>query len=102
MHVTFVHVRVLPDQLDAFLDATRANHEGSVLEPGNLRFDVLRDPADPAHFLVYEAYVDAAAAAAHKTTAHYLAWRDLVAPMMAEPRRGEPWDGLLPELATKA
>ena len=97
MHVTFVHVRVLPDQLDAFLEATRTNHEGSVREPGNLRFDVLRDPADPTRFVLYEAYLDAAAAATHKTTAHYLAWRDRVAPMMAEPRRGEPWDGLLPE-----
>jgi len=102
MHVTLVHVHVRQEHLDEFLEALRANHEQSVREPGNLRFDVLRDPADPAHFLVYEAYVDAAAAAAHKTTAHYLAWRDLVAPMMAEPRRGEPWDGLLPELATKA
>ena len=91
MHVTLVHVRVLPDQLDAFLEAMAANHAGSVGEPGNVRFDVLRDPADPAHFLVYEAFVDADASAAHKTTAHYLAWRDRVAPMMAEPRRGEPW-----------
>lgn len=99
MHVTLVHVRVLPDQLDAFLDATRANHEGSVREPGNLRFDVLRDPADPTRFVLYEAYLDAAAAAAHKTAPHYLAWRDRVAPMMAEPRRGEPWEGLLPESA---
>jgi len=102
MHVTLVHVRVLPDHLDVFLDAMRANHEGSVREPGNLRFDVLRDPADPTHFLIYEAYVDAGAAAAHKTTAHYLAWRDRVAPMLAEPRRGEPWDGLLPEPAAEA
>ena len=102
MHVTLVHVRVLPDHVDAFLAAMRANHEGSVREPGNLRFDVLRDPADPTHFLIYEAYVDADAAAAHKTTAHYLAWRDRVAPMLAEPRRGEPWDGLLPESAAEA
>jgi autoinducer 2-degrading protein len=29
-------------------------------------------------------------------TAHYLAWRDAVAGMMAEPRRGEPMNGLLP------
>ena len=102
MHVTLVHVRVLPDRLGAFLDATRANHEGSVREPGNLRFDVLRDPADPARFILYEAYVDADAAATHKTTPHYLAWRDQVAPMMAEPRRGEPWDGLLPESPAEA
>jgi autoinducer 2-degrading protein len=102
MHVTLVYIRVLPDQLDGFLDAMRANHEGSVREPGNLRFDVLRDPQDPTRFLVYEAYVDASAAAAHKTTAHYLAWRDRVAPMMAEPRRGEPWDALWPGSAAEA
>lgn len=95
MHVMLVHVRVLPDQVEAFLDASRANHAGSIREPGNLRFDVLRDPADPTRFLVYEVFADEAAAAAHKTTPHYLAWRDRVAPMMAEPRRGEPWDAVL-------
>ena len=94
MHVTLVHVRVLPDQLDAFLEASRANQAASAREPGNLRFDLLRDPADPTRFLIYEVFVDADAAAAHKTTAHYLAWRDRVAPMMAEPRRGEPWDAV--------
>jgi len=96
MHVTLVHVKVLPDRVEEFLIATRVNHEASILEPGNLRFDVLRDPADPTRYLLYEAYVDAEAAAAHKTTAHYLAWRDRVAPMLAEPRRGDRWDGLLP------
>jgi (4S)-4-hydroxy-5-phosphonooxypentane-2,3-dione isomerase len=102
MHVTLVHVRVLPETVDAFLDAMRANHEGSVREPGNLRFDVLRDPADATRFLVYEAYEDATAAAAHKSTAHYLAWRERVAPMMAESRRGETWTGILPECAAEA
>ncbi len=102
MHVTLVHVRVLPDQVDAFVDATRENHEGSVREPGNLRFDVLHDPADPTRFLIYEAYVDAELAGAHKATAHYLAWRERVAPMMAEPRRGDVWVGLLPGSLTEA
>lgn len=92
MHVTLVHVRVLPDQVEAFLEASRANHAGSVREPGSLRFDVLRDPADPTRFVIYEVFVDEAAAAAHKATPHYLAWRDRVAAMMAEPRRGEPWE----------
>jgi autoinducer 2-degrading protein len=95
MHVTFVHVRVLPDQLEAFLDASRANHAGSIREPGNVRFDILRDPADPTHFLIYEVFVDQDAAAAHKATAHYLAWRDTVASMMAEPRHGDSWDAVL-------
>ena len=96
MHVTLVHVRVRPEDVDAFIAATRINHQSSVREPGNRRFDVLQAPDDPARFILYEAYASAADAAAHKETAHYLAWRDAVAGMMAEPRRGEPTNGLLP------
>lgn len=96
MHVTLVHVHVMPAHLDAFLAATRANHEASVQEPGNRRFDVLQDPAEPTHVILYEAYASAEDAAAHKQTAHYAAWRDAVADMMAEPRRGIPMNGLYP------
>ena len=39
-------------------------------------------------FVLYEAYVDAVAAAAHKQTAHYLTWCDTVAKWMASPRQG--------------
>ena len=97
MHVTLVHVKVKPERVEDFIAATRANHEGSVREPGNRRFDVLQDPADPSRFLLYEVYASEADATAHKQTAHYLAWRDAVAEMMAEPRQGVPWRGLFPE-----
>ena len=97
MHVTMVEVSVKPDRVDDFVQATRANHEGSVAEPGNRRFDILQDPDDPTRFVLYEAYASAADAAAHKETAHYLAWRDTVAGMMAEPRRGVPYIGLFPK-----
>jgi autoinducer 2-degrading protein len=96
MHVTLVHVRVRPEDIDVFIAATRANHQASVTEPGNRRFDVLQAPDDPARFILYEAYAAAADAAAHKETAHYLAWREAVAGMMAEPRRGESMNGLFP------
>jgi autoinducer 2-degrading protein len=96
MHVTLVHVRVKPEAVAAFIAATRANHEGALTEPGNRRFDVLQAPDDPARFILYEAYASAADAAAHKETAHYLAWRDAVAGMMAEPRRGEAMNALFP------
>jgi len=97
MHVTLVHVRVNAGQVDAFISATQANHEASIREAGNRRFDVLQQPDDPTRFLLYEAYATAADAAAHKETAHYLTWRDTVAEMMAEPRRGEPMNGLFPQ-----
>lgn len=97
MQVTLVHVRVKPESVPAFIEATRLNHEASVQEPGNRRFDVLQDPADAGHFILYEAYASAEAAAAHKQAAHYAVWRDTVAPMMAEPRQGVPMHGLFPK-----
>jgi autoinducer 2-degrading protein len=96
MHVTLVHVVVKADQVGAFVAATRANHEASVREPGNRRFDVLQSATDPTRFVLYEAYASADDAAAHKRTAHYAQWRDTVAPMMAEPRQGAPMHGLFP------
>ena len=96
MLVTLVHVQVLPDHVADFIEATRPNHAGAVAEPGCFRFDVLQAPDDPTRFVLYEAYRDAAAAAAHKETAHYLAWRDQAADWMAEPRQGVRYDGLFP------
>ncbi len=96
MHVTLVHVHVKPADIEAFIAASRANHEASVREPGNRRFDVLQNPADDGHFILYEAYASAEAAAAHKQTAHYAQWRDRVAAMMAVPRQGVPMTGLFP------
>jgi autoinducer 2-degrading protein len=98
MHVTLVHVRVKPEHLAEFIAATRANHEASVREPGNVRFDVLQSADDPTRFVLYEAYLDEASAAAHKSTEHYLEWRAAVEPWMAEPRRGDRYVGLFPEV----
>jgi autoinducer 2-degrading protein len=98
MHVTLVHVRVKPETVDAFIEACRHNHEASIQEPGNRRFDVLQDPGDSTRFVLYEAYAGEADAKAHKQTRHYEAWRETVADMMAEPRRGEPFVGLFPRV----
>ena len=97
MIVTCVHVHVKDDRIDDFMEASKQNHKGSVLEPGNLRFDVLQSSNDPSWFLLYEAYESEEAAAAHKNTAHYQAWRETVAPWMAEPRVGEPYRIVCPE-----
>ena len=97
MHVTLVHVAVKSNHVDDFIALSRADHEGSVREPGNRRFDILQDAADPTRFILYEAYATAGDAAAHKETDHYKAWRAAVEPMMAEPRRGVPYNGLFPE-----
>jgi len=99
MHVTLVQVQVKPEHIDAFIAACRANHEASVQEPGNLRFDILQQGDDAGRFVLYEAYRSTADAAAHKETAHYLAWRDQVAGWMAAPRIGVSYHGLYPATA---
>jgi autoinducer 2-degrading protein len=88
MIVTAVTVWVKPDHIEDFIAATIANHERSVKEPGNLRFDVLQSHDDPCRFLLYEGYESTDAAALHKETAHYRVWRDMVAEWMAKPREG--------------
>ncbi len=97
MYVTLVHVHVKPEHVAEFTDASLANHEGSVREPGNVRFDILQSVDDPTRFILYEAYIDESAAKAHKETEHYAAWRDTVADWMAEPRQGVRYDGLAPD-----
>ena len=98
MHVTLVYVEVTPDHVQDFIEATRPNHESSVKEPGNLRFDVLQSADDPTRFILYEAHATAEDAAGHKQTEHYLRWREAVGPWMATPRKGVLFDGLFPEV----
>jgi autoinducer 2-degrading protein len=88
MILTCVYIHVKQEELESFISATKANHLESVKEPGNLRFDVIRQADDPCRFMLYEAYENEDAAANHKTTSHYLKWRDTVKDLMAEPRHG--------------
>ncbi len=92
-----VHVRVQPGAAEAFQAASLENAAQSLREPGVLRFDVLQDLEAPDRFVLVEVYRDAAAAAAHKQTAHYARWRDAVAPLMAEPRQSRKYVNRFPD-----
>jgi autoinducer 2-degrading protein len=97
MLIAHVHVHVRSDSVAAFRDASLENARNSVQEPGVIRFEVLQDASDRARFLLIEVFRTADAAQQHKTTAHYLAWRDTVANMMAEPRTSKQYRRLFPE-----
>ncbi|MCB0168587.1 MAG: antibiotic biosynthesis monooxygenase [Anaerolineae bacterium] len=97
MLVTTVTVYVKPAHVDDFIEASIANHNQSIEEPGNMRFDVLQSTDDPTRFLLYEAYESEEAAAAHKQTEHYLKWRETVADWMAKPREGIPHRVIRPD-----
>ena len=86
MIVTCVYIHVKPEAVTRFIDATTANHRESVKEPGNLRFDLIQQADDTCQFMLYEAYESEAAAADHRTTAHYQKWREVVIDFMVEPR----------------
>ncbi len=84
-----VHIRVKEGSVDDFIRATLENARNSLREEGVSRFELLQDVSDPTRFILVEGYRTADAPAAHKATGHYMAWRDAVQPMMAEPRVSE-------------
>ncbi len=105
MYCVMVNVRCKPGTGEAFLAAALKDREGTRLEPGNIRFDVLQGavpaaPGEVEHFFLLEIYRSQEDFAFHQTTPHYLAFRDEVADMMAEPRQGmkyvpvysDPWE----------
>ena len=91
-----VQAHVLPEYVDAFKAASLANAAASVHEPGVVRFDVAQEAEDATRFVLIEVYRGPEGAAAHKQTAHYQAWRNTVASMMAEPRTSKSFATVTP------
>ncbi|RPJ06404.1 MAG: antibiotic biosynthesis monooxygenase [Spirochaetaceae bacterium] len=96
MIVVHVHVHVKNDSIEAFKKASTQNASASIMEPGIARFDVVQDMADPARFVLVEAYKSPEDPGRHKETPHYKKWRDTVEPMMAEPRKGVKFQPIFP------
>jgi len=96
MFIVHVNIRVKPEFLESFKQATLANARASVQEPGVARFDVVQQSDDSTRFVLVEVYRSVEANAAHKETRHYATWRDTVAPMMAEPRSSVKFANIFP------
>ncbi len=88
MHLTCVHIYVKKDFVEEFIVATRKNHTATRKEPGNTRFDIIQLENFAQKFVLYEVFESEEAAAFHKTTPHYLEWRDTVQDWMEQPRQG--------------
>lgn len=88
MLVYCVEVHVISGKEEVFKAACHKNHMETRKETENIRFDVLQQTEDSCRFFLYEAYSSEEAVKSHKETAHYLEWRETVAPWMAEPRKG--------------
>jgi quinol monooxygenase YgiN len=96
MFIVLVHIKVKPEFVDAFKQATIENARNSVQEPGIARFDFIQELDDPAKFVLVEVYRDMDAPGKHKETSHYLAWRDAVADMLPEPRFSVKYQNIFP------
>jgi len=99
MLVVHVHVHVKSADIATFIAETRKNSQESLKEPGVLRFDVVQQQDDLTRFVLIEVYENVAASDAHKQTAHYAAWRDAVASMMASPRSSVKYQAVCPDQA---
>ena len=73
----------------------------TVKEVGNIRFDFVRQADDPCRFMLYEVFDSADAVELHKTTEHYLQWRDTVDEFMAETRKGVRYNIIEPSDRTR-
>jgi autoinducer 2-degrading protein len=83
LHVT---IQVKPEHVAEFLEVARydADHSESD-EPGCLRFDVIQDRDVANRFYFYEVYLDEAALAAHRETAHFKYYADKTQSWLAAP-----------------
>ena len=96
MHIVHIHIKLKPERIDDFVQATIENATASLQEPGCVRFDLIQDTADPAHVELVEIYRDQASHASHRETAHYNVWAERTADVFAEPRSRTFYRNLFP------
>ena len=97
MLIVHVQVRVKPEYVEAFREASLENARHSLQEPGIARFDVVQQRDDATRFVLIEAFRNDDAPTAHRETAHYKKWRAAVDDMMAEPRSSVKYSNVFPD-----
>ena len=78
MLVVQITHHIKPEHVERYIDATLKNAHETRKEPGNVRFDVLKDTSNQWMFQLYEVYVDRAAQQSHLASEHFLAWKEAV------------------------
>lgn len=86
MIVNLVMLEAKKEYLEQMIEICRYNHENSILEEGNIRFDVLQNTDEPTKFTLYEVFRDKDAIEFHKKTEHYKKWAEAMEYILAAPR----------------
>lgn len=85
MITLIVEVKIKPENFLDFINETRIAQKKTILEPGCKGYTINRGDSDNSIILI-ESYVSEIAISYHKTTSHFLEWRENVQPYMASPR----------------
>jgi autoinducer 2-degrading protein len=86
-YVLQVALRIRTENIDAFMSKVLDNAAQARKEPGCRRFDVLVDPKDPAHAMLYEVYDNEAAFVAHQATDHFKRYLAEAVPLLESRER---------------
>lgn len=81
-----VEVEVKPGMAKDFIRETKLSRTETLKEKGCIRYNILQNINDENKFTLSEIYLSEDAIQDHRTTKHFLSWRDNVQPMMAKPR----------------
>jgi len=93
------HLKARDDVVERLRDRLLCHARTSLdKEPGCLRFDIHQEVEDPTLFLLTEIYADDAAFDAHRTSSHYLQFREDVKDWVVE-RTWWYWTPLNPDAA---
>jgi quinol monooxygenase YgiN len=86
--VVIAKYRARAGEEDRVEAALRKMVEPTRAEPGNLDYQVFRDPGEPAVFVLFERYTGADAFEAHRASGHFGTWLSgQVLPALAERTR---------------
>lgn len=97
MYHVVVRMEARPERVDALVELATYNSGCSRKEPGNVRFDVLRQVDNPLRFALYEVYKDEAGFKAHQQTEHYARWRREIDGLLAAPRTSDKFTTVAPD-----
>jgi len=86
MITLIVKVNVEPDNYGDLIYETKIAQKQTLLEPGCKGYTINRDLENPSGIVLIESYDSEMAIEYHKTTPHFLKWRENVQPYMASPR----------------
>jgi quinol monooxygenase YgiN len=97
MHFVIVNIQVKGYMVDAFIQETVKNVQGSLEEQEVVSFDFLQSKDDPTKFLLIEVYKNEASVVTHQQTSHYLIWKEADNGMMEQPRTKMAYSNVFPK-----